>query len=188
MTGKGTAAKRTGAKRTDANGIGAELGAWFGGRLPEGWFEGPPSVSTDRDEIQVIGLIPDVAVEGGGGEAALEAARTGRIKRFREETRGARMHIAAEAEHAFGKKVSWGAQCGSLRAIFTHLSLPVMTRLRMPERLVLDTLVDAGVARSRSDALGWCVRLVAANQTTWIEDLRAALIDVEKVRSEGPTA
>lgn len=169
-------------------GIDAELAAWFAGRLPEGLYEGPPSVSTDRDEIQVIGVIEDVVIEEGAGEAAVEAARTGRIKRFREETRGTRMRIAQEAEHAFGRKVSWGAQCGSLRAIFTHLSLPVMTRLRMPERLVLDTLVEAGVARSRSDALGWCVRLVAANQSTWIEELQAALIDVERVRSEGPEA
>ncbi len=167
-------------------GVDAELGGWFAGRTPEGWFEKPPEVMTDRDEIQVIGVIPDVEVESGAGAAAIEGARTGRIERFRADTRGVRMRIAGEAEHTFGKKVSWGAQCGSLRAIFTHLSLPVMTRLRMPERLVLDTLVDAGVARSRSDALGWCVRLVAANESEWIEDLRAALVGVEKIRSEGP--
>jgi hypothetical protein len=62
-----------------------------------------------------------------------------------------------------------------------------MTRLRMPERRVLDTLVDAGVARSRSHALAWCVRLVSEKQDDWLKDLRQALTEVEKVRSEGPT-
>jgi hypothetical protein len=63
-----------------------------------------------------------------------------------------------------------------------------MTRLRMPERAVLDTLVDAGVARSRSHALAWCVRLVAEKQDEWLKDLREALTHVEKVRSEGPAS
>jgi hypothetical protein len=61
-----------------------------------------------------------------------------------------------------------------------------MTRLRMPERRVLDTLVEAGVARSRSHALAWCVRLVAEKQDDWLKDLREALTNVEKVRGEGP--
>ena len=72
--------------------------------------------------------------------------------------------------------------------MFTTLSIPVMTRLRQPERRVLDTLVDAGVARSRSDALAWCVRLVGKNIDAWLEDLRAALRRVEQVRKEGPDA
>jgi len=61
-----------------------------------------------------------------------------------------------------------------------------MTRLRMNERRILDTLVDAGVARSRSEALAWCVRLVRDHEGDWIEQLRAALVQVEAVRSEGP--
>ncbi|MGZ4150277.1 MAG: hypothetical protein ACXVQJ_09580, partial [Actinomycetota bacterium] len=69
---------------------------------------------------------------------------------------------------------------------FTTLSVPAMTRLRMPERRVLDTLVDAGVARSRSHALAWCVRLVAERQEDWLRDLREALKQVEQVRGEGP--
>jgi hypothetical protein len=62
-----------------------------------------------------------------------------------------------------------------------------MTRLRMRERRVLDTLVDAGVARSRSHALAWCVRLVAERQDDWLSDLRDALTRVEEVRGQGPT-
>ncbi len=62
-----------------------------------------------------------------------------------------------------------------------------MTRLRMNERRVLDTLIDSGVARSRSHALAWCVRLVAERQEDWLKDLRDALKKVEEVRGEGPT-
>ena len=70
--------------------------------------------------------------------------------------------------------------------VFTSLSVPVMTRLRQRDRLVLDTLVDAGVARSRSDALAWCVRLVGKNADAWLAQLREALESVEKVRAAGP--
>ncbi|MBA3739508.1 MAG: hypothetical protein H0W97_13215 [Actinobacteria bacterium] len=97
------------------------------------------------------------------------------------------MRIDREAQHRFGKKVSWGAECGHVRELFTTVSLPMMTRLRMPERQVLDTLVEAGVARSRSHALAWCVRLVAENQSEWIDGLRQALTVVERARAEGPT-
>jgi hypothetical protein len=61
-----------------------------------------------------------------------------------------------------------------------------MTRLRQPERMVLDTLVDAGVARSRADALGWCVRLVQQHADTWLAELRTAMEKVEEVRAQGP--
>jgi hypothetical protein len=63
-----------------------------------------------------------------------------------------------------------------------------MTRLRMPERRVLDTLIDAGVARSRSEALAWCVRLVGENEGEWIGRLRDAFEAVQAVRREGPAA
>ena len=63
-----------------------------------------------------------------------------------------------------------------------------MTRLRQPERVVLDTLVEAGVARSRSDALAWCVRLVGEHTGDWLTALRDALESVQKVRDAGPEA
>jgi len=62
-----------------------------------------------------------------------------------------------------------------------------MTRLRQSERVVLDTLVESGVARSRADALAWCVRLVGANVDDWLEDLKGALSAVEDVRQAGPS-
>jgi hypothetical protein len=126
--------------------------------------------------------------EGTAERAEAEAAAIGRSRRFREETRDARIEIAREAEHSFGRKVSWGVVCDNYKVMFTTLSIPVMTRLRQSERQVLDTLVDAGVARSRSDALAWCVRLVGEHEDSWLADLREALRHVEQVRAEGPHA
>jgi hypothetical protein len=159
---------------------------WFAGRLPDGWFTGPPEVTYDREEVLVVGSIaaPDLG-EGADGETRAAAVQS-RIEAFREETRAQRMAIADAAESRFGRKVAWGVECAGERVVFTSLSVPVMTRLRMQERAVLDTLVDASVARSRSDALAWCVRLVDQHQDEWIAKLRDALVEVNKVKAEGP--
>jgi hypothetical protein len=164
----------------------SEIQAWFTGRLPDGWFTGPPEVTTDNDEILVSGELADVELAAGTADDGKAAARQARIDRFREETREARMKIADEAERQFGRKVAWAARAGDQDKTFTTLSIPVMTRLRMPERRVLDTLVEAGVARSRSEALAWCVRLVGKHQGDWIDQLREALVKVGEVRGQGP--
>ena len=165
----------------------AELGGWFAGRVPAEWFQGAPQVQVDREEILIVGTLPDVDLGQDAGEDALAAARSGRVQQFREDTREARMRIAREAEHRFGRKVSWGVRIGGDERIFTNAAVPVMTRLRMPERRVLDTLIDAGVARSRSEALAWCVKLVGTKQAEWIEELRQSLEHVQKARESGPT-
>jgi hypothetical protein len=163
-----------------------DLGAWFAGRLPNSWFAGPPEVTSDGEEILVVGDLPDVELVAGTSAEGRAAARLARIDRFREETREARVRIAREAERHFRRKVAWGARCGDELKVFTTLSVPVMTRLRMSERTILDTLVAGGVARSRSDALAWCVRLVGMHQADWIKGLREALVKVDEVRSKGP--
>lgn len=157
---------------------------WFAGRLPDGWFAPGPEVTVDRDEILVVGQVP--SPEAAGDAAATAQAEAGRIARFRETTREERMAIAREAEHRYGRKVAWGAQAGGTRQVFTTLSVPVMTRLRQPERQVLDTLVAAGVARSRSDALAWSVRLVGQHADAWLGELRQAMKAVDEVRAQGP--
>ena len=163
-----------------------ELTGWFAGRLPDGWFSAPPVVSADRDEILVVGPLAEPDVGADADDDTTTAARAARIQGFREDTRDQRMRIADEAEVRFGRKVAWGATCGPAQAVFTSLSVPMMTRLRMGERRVLDTLVDSGVARSRSDALAWCVRLVREHESEWIDQLREALVHVEEVRGQGP--
>jgi hypothetical protein len=163
-----------------------EVRSWFESRVPKAWFEGPPEVTVDGDEILVVGTLPDVELARGTSEDAREAAREARINRFREDTRDDRVRLAREAERHFRKKVGWGARCGDQLKLFTTASVPVMTRLRMPERSILDTLVAGGVARSRSDALAWCVRLVGMHQADWIKGLRDALVKVDEARSRGP--
>ena len=179
----------------------AEIAKWFGSRVPADWFRGPPELTVDGEEILVAGELADrpgggrrpsaarsrrVSAGGAAASGAVEEAET--IKAFREATREARVRIASDAERRFGRKVSWGASCGETSILFTTVSVPVMTRLRIAERRVLDTLVETGVARSRSDALAWCVRLVGRHEADWLTDLRDALVHVQRVRSEGPTS
>jgi hypothetical protein len=164
-----------------------EIAGWLRGRLPDEWFTGPVEVTVDREEIQVIGTLglPE-GIEGEEDGPELSEAAHGRISRFREETRDERITIAREAEHRFGRKIAWGAECGPVRGVFTNLAVPVMTRLRQSERIVLDTLVEAGVARSRADALAWCVRLVGEHSEDWLAQLREAMTSVQRLREQGP--
>jgi hypothetical protein len=148
-----------------------EMQEFVRARVPEGWFAGPPAVEADDEEILVIGVLP--------AEQAVGA--------FRESTREERMAIAREAESHFGRPVSWGVEHDGATTLFTTQSAPVMTRLRLRERAVLATLIDAGIARSRSEALAWCVKLVERHQADWLAELREALEGVEQVRVGGPS-
>lgn len=149
-------------------------------RLPQGWFEGPPEVQVDDEEILVVGRLRPPESQVGDADVS-------RLRAFREQTRAERMAIAADAESTWDRKVSWGATAGESTRLFTTLSIPVMTRLRLRERVVLDTLVEAGVARSRSEALAWCVQVVGTDKAGWLAELREALVGVRQVRAEGPS-
>ncbi|WP_433757694.1 hypothetical protein [Nocardia sp. CA-135398] len=166
----------------------ADAPDWFAGRLPSDWFAGPPVIEIDRDEIVVIGELPAPVSEkeDASAEEVPAATKEGAVARFRETTRPARMQIANEAQHRYGRSVAWGVSVDGERIMFTHLAVPVMTRLRQPERKVLDTLVDAGVARSRADALAWTVKLAGKHAEAWLEELRTAMRKVDDLRSEGP--
>jgi hypothetical protein len=168
------------------------VAGWFAGRLPAEWQAAPADITIDREEITVRLTIPDVELAEDTSDVARAEARAGRAKAFREETRSKRMEIAREAEHRYDAKVSWGVGLGEgddrHSELWTHVAAPVMTRLRQPQRLVLDTLVEAGVARSRSEALAWCVRLVGQHEEDWLGELREAMQSVADVRSKGPAA
>jgi hypothetical protein len=163
-----------------------EIRGWVVGHVPEEWFSGPAQVELDDDEIMIIGPLDDSDLRSTVPPDGLAAARAARIQRFRADTRDQRVRIAHEVERRFERKVAWGVTMGDERTLFTTLSVPVMTRLRLPERLVLDTLVQAGVARSRSEALAWCVRLVGRHEAEWIRELRGALVRVNELRRRGP--
>ena len=163
-----------------------DAAGWFAGRLPNDLYTGAPTVTVDRDEIVVVGEIDAPDLPEGTDAAAAEAAVTGRITRFREETRGARMALADEAQARYQRSVAWGARIGDTEVVFTNIAVPVMTRLRQDERRVLDTLVDAGVARSRADALSWAVKLVGEHSQEWLAELREAMTAVDDLRAKGP--
>jgi hypothetical protein len=148
-----------------------EIQAFVQAKVPEGWFSGPPAVEADEEEILVLGVL--------AADRAVDA--------FRESTREERMAIAREAESRFGRPVSWGVERDGATTLFTTQASPVMTRLRLRERAVLTTLIDAGIARSRSEALAWCVKLVERHQADWLAELREALAGVEQVRVGGPS-
>lgn len=163
-----------------------EIRGWFAGRLPDSLYEEPPEINIDREEILVVGRIAEPRLQVEASPEVIAEARWGRINQHREDSRRTRIQLAAEAERRFNRRVSWGVRVGEDEAIFTNLNLPVMTRLRLQERQVLDRLIDAGVARSRSHALAWCVRLVGEHQQEWLHDLGDALERVGEVRAAGP--
>jgi len=167
----------------------SSIESWFTGRLPDEWTTAAdPTIVIDREEITVTVAIEPPSLGEDASAADIAEATDGRISAFREDTRDRRMKIAREAEHRFERKVAWAVGVGETTALFTHLAAPVMTRLRQPERQVLDTLVAANIARSRSDALGWCVRLVGRNVDEWLTELREAMEAVDEVRANGPDA
>jgi hypothetical protein len=142
--------------------------------IPGGWFEGPPRLTVDDDEILIVGALD----AGGPGDGSPEA--------FREATRAARIEIADRVQPVTGRSVAWGVTTEDTTTVFTSLGVPVMTRLRIGEREVLDTLLAAGVARSRSEALAWCVRFVGQKEAGWLDELRTSIERVSRVRAEGP--
>lgn len=174
----------TNAKNTSLSTL--DIVAWFAGRLPADWTTDAPEISVDKDEIVVTVQVQAPSLDEDADESAVAAAAAGRISAWREDTRDTRIAIAREAQQHFDRKVTWGACVSGHTGLFTHLAVPVMTRLRQPERLVLDTLVDSGVARSRSEALQWCVKLVGTHSEDWLRELRSAMEQVRTVRETGP--
>jgi hypothetical protein len=163
--------------------------AWFGGRLPAEWTgTGEPSIEIDRDEIVVTLSLAAPELDETASDVDRAEAVAGMISGFRDDTKSRRISVAREAEHRFQRQVSWAVTSDGRTELFTHLAAPVMTRLRQPERQVLDTLVAANIARSRAEAVAWCVRLVGRNADEWLGELREAMRDVERVRESGPDA
>jgi len=163
-----------------------DTAAWIAGLLPDDLFTAPIEVVIDRDEILVVGRLAAPTLADDATEADIAATEAGRISGFRENTRDQRIRLARQIEHRYQRKMAWGADCGGSRQLFSTISAPVMTRLRQAERQVLDTLVDSGVARSRSEALAWCVRLVGEHADQWLTDLRTAMGSVDELRQRGP--
>jgi hypothetical protein len=144
---------------------------WFGQRIPAAWTSRPAVVDLDRDEILVLLPLADDVSPG----------------EFRQRTRDQRIALARTAEETFGRKVSWGTLGPGARHLFTTVRTPVTSQLALPERRVLDTLVAAGVAADRADAVAWCVRQVGRHEADWLGDLDDGARSAPGTTAEPPT-
>ncbi len=143
-------------------------------RLPPDLLAAPPELRRYTDELLLVLRLEPPADEPEAAQAL--------ITRRREETRPLRVELARELERATGLPVAWGMRVGAVESLFTTRTAPVMTRLGRGEREVLDTLVAAGVADTRSSALAYAVRAFAAEHAEWIGEVRQAIAEVDRVR------
>ncbi|HEU5102687.1 MAG TPA: hypothetical protein VFU22_26865, partial [Roseiflexaceae bacterium] len=134
-----------------------ELQSWLQERVPANVVSGPPEIAIYDDEAVIV--LPLLLPELGRAPEVEErrAAERELIAQRREETRPWRMKLARELQSKLGRAVAWGMRAGESEALFSTRSVPVMTRLGRAERDVLDTLVAAGVADTRSAALAYAV-------------------------------
>jgi len=156
-----------------------ELQGWVARRLPPELMAAPPQVRRYPDELVVVLAIAPPDDPGDDPIGAAQAL----IARRRDETRPLRMQIAGELERSLGLPVAWGMRAGPAETLFTSRTAPVMTRLGRMEREVLDTLVAAGVADTRSSALAYAVRAFAQEHADWLAEVREAIAEVDKVRA-----
>jgi hypothetical protein len=159
-----------------------EIQRWLQERLPAQLLAGTPEVSVYDDEVVLLLPIATDSAEAAAGDDTREAGLR-QIGRRREETRRLRIQIAQELQEIVGRPVAWGMRVGDTSALFTTRSAPVMTRLGRAERDVLDTLVAAGVADTRSSALAYTVRAFAAEHADWLAEVRTAIEQVDQVRA-----
>ncbi len=159
----------------------AELQTQIQERLPEPFAAHAPQIRVYNDEVVIV-LQSDTEPEPAEGTTPRDA-ELAMIARQRESTRPVRMQLADELQPLLRRSVAWGMRVGSSEMLFTTRSVPVMTRLGRAERELLDTLVAAGVAETRSSALAYIVRAFATEHAEWLADVREAIEQVQQVRS-----
>jgi hypothetical protein len=160
-----------------------EIEAWLTEQLPPDLRAAPPQVAIYDDEIVLV-LCPQPPALPGDDEDARRIAERMLIARLREESRPLRMRLADALQTRYSRPVSWGMRLGDSEALFTARTAPVMTRLDRREREVLDTLVAAGVAETRSAALAYCVRVFASEHGDWLAELRGVIAQVQEAREK----
>jgi hypothetical protein len=160
-----------------------ELQHWLQEQLPAQLLASAPEIAVYDDEVVV--MLP-LTAEAPGAESSNEDQRDAALRLIgqrREETRALRMRFARDLQEIFGRPVAWGMRAGETSVLFTTRTAPVMTRLGRAERNVLDTLVAAGVADTRSSALAYTVRAFATEHADWLAEVRAAIKQVDQVRA-----
>jgi hypothetical protein len=160
------------AMASDVDQLKSRLRDWLGDRLPTEWLAGPAEIDMDREEALVVLPLAE-GIDSGS---------------FRQASRDQRIRLAQQAEEAFGISISWGTTTGGERRLFTTVRAAVPVALALPERQVLDGLVEAGVAGDRTEAVAWCIRLVGQHESDWLRDLREAVAAAPPGRRERPVA
>ncbi|MCG8351634.1 MAG: hypothetical protein MI924_28030 [Chloroflexales bacterium] len=158
-----------------------ELQQWLQSKLPATLTAMPPRIKIYSDEVVIVlypneAPMPDDSIDQRSAEQALIAYQ-------RELTRSLRMRLADEIQKKLRLPVAWGMRIGESEVLFTTRTIPVMTRLGRIERDVLDTLVAAGVAETRSSALAYTVRAFAAEHADWLAEVSQVIEQVRQVRS-----
>ncbi|NJO81514.1 MAG: hypothetical protein HC828_01285 [Blastochloris sp.] len=159
-----------------------ELQEWLQARLPTELLDAPPEIRVYPDEMVIVLQVVRDAALAQLDEAERSPAELQQIAERREGTRKLRMKLARELQASLGLSVAWGMRIGDNEVLFTTRTVPVMTRLGRAEREVLDTLVAAGVADTRSAALAYVVRAFAIEHREWLGEVREALTHIDKVR------
>ena len=150
--------------------------------LPATVLAESPEIIEDDDELLIV---LNLGTAGVTGEAdARKQSEQEQIDRRRDETKSTRIRIGNRLGRATGKAVSWGMKVGDTRQLFTDNTSPVMTRLSRPERQVLDTLIAAGVANTRSAALGYIVRVFGEEHQDWLNEVQNAMSHVASLRDK----
>ena len=170
----------------DAHVPDAHVVAWFAGRLPDEWTAaGEPELTVDREEVTVVITIaePELADDADGptraeavAGASAGSARTPRAT-HRDRPRGRAPVRTKGCVGRAGRRPDRAVH-SSRRPGHDPVASARTTCARHPRR--------AGVARSRADALAWCVRLVGQHTDDWLAKSRAAIADVERLHAEGP--
>ena len=163
-----------------------EIKSWLLEQLPTSVLASDPEIIVESDELLVI---LHVAVDSLAGEGEVRAqSERALIDRLRAETRALRIHLARSINRTYGVVVSWGMQAGETVQMFTsNNTVPVMTRLTRTERQVLDTLIAANIANTRSTALSYIVRTFAAEHPDWLNEIREVAKHMAQLRKQVPS-
>ena len=160
-----------------------ELKEWLLAQLPSVITHCETEVTSDEDEMLVI-LHLNTAGLGDMTDEACREEDQALIAHHRAETKPLRIQLARDIRHLYGYTVTWGMRAGKTVQFFTNNQKPVMTRLSYQERRVLDTLIAANIANTRSAALSYIVRTFAAEHQDWLDEVQDALVRVEQLRQQ----
>ena len=159
-----------------------ELRKWLLSQLPASVVGSDPEITIDADELLIILTLNTETLVGEG--EALKNAEHALLERQRSETRALRIQLGRQLERTCGYAVSWGMRAGGTVQLFTPNTTAVMTRLTREERQVLDTLIAANVANTRSAALGYIVRTFAVEHQDWLHKAQQAAKNMASLRAQ----